>query len=311
MALRRILSKRFTYTAASEIPEVVASMFRPSTAGDFSSKNADMTGFFQRRAINSHHYYMNLPAGEKLREKIRSLTSEDADRLFLRRRPLPATETSLRLNLSVEEAKKLLRFSQIERARQRLRNIPASTVTYTEFVRICGDGDEEEVGPDIARSLDEYGHVIVLGRIVFLHPDQVVKSMEKLLCETTSFPGDPRREELMELEREKASIDEKAQSLVRRELYIGLGLLMGQTLGFMRLTFWDLTWDVMEPICFFVTSFHFFLAYAFFMTTSTEPSFQGIFQRRFESKQRKLMASKNFDLQRYNRLRRIFFPPES
>lgn len=116
-------------------------------------------------------------------------------------------------------------------------------------------------------------------------------------------PNDPRRKELEEMEKKKGIIDEKASSLVKGELYCGLGFILLQTLGFMRLTFWELSWDVMEPICFFVTSLHFAIAYGFFLRTSKEPSFEGYFRRRFEVKQKKLMKIHNFDVEKYNQLR--------
>jgi len=59
------------------------------------------------------------------------------------------------------------------------------------------------------------------------------------------------------MEAQKAAIDADAAAHVRRELWCGLGLVATQTLGFMRLTFWELSWDVMEPVCFYVTSLYF------------------------------------------------------
>ena len=119
-----------------------------------------------------------------------------------------------------------------------------------------------------------------------------------------SFQNDERKEELEGMERQKVVIDKEAESLVRRELWCGLGFFMVQTLGFMRLTFWELSWDVMEPICFFVTSIYFMAGYCFFLKTSKEPSFEGFFQSRFLAKQKRLMKSKNFDVGRYNDLRK-------
>lgn len=132
--------------------------------------------------------------------------------------------------------------------------------------------------------------------------------MEALISQSFGMPNDPRRKELAKLEHQKAVIDEKARSLVRRELYCGLGFVALQTLGFMRLTFWELSWDVMEPICFFMTSLHFALAYAFFLRTSREPSFEGYFQTRFKIKQEKLFNLHNFDIERYNKLCEAFYP---
>ena len=112
-----------------------------------------------------------------------------------------------------------------------------------------------------------------------------------------------RREELDAMESEKAAIDAAAAAQVRRELWCGLGLVAAQTLGFMRLTFWELSWDVMEPVCFYVTSLYFMSGYAFFMRTDTEPSFEGFFRSRFASRQRRLMRARGFDVARYNALR--------
>ena len=117
--------------------------------------------------------------------------------------------------------------------------------------------------------------------------------------------SDPEREEeLKAMEAQKADIDRAAAAQVRRELWCGLGLLATQTLGFMRLTFWELSWDVMEPVCFYVTSLYFMSGYAFFMRTATEPSFEGFFRSRFASKQRRLMRARGFDVHRYNALRK-------
>lgn len=136
----------------------------------------------------------------------------------------------------------------------------------------------------------------------------MAKSMENLISQSISTPNDPRRKELEQMEQQKAVIDQKARAQVQGELYCGLGFLMVQTLGFMRLTFWELSWDVMEPICFFVTSLHFALAYAFFLRTSVEPSFEGYFQRRFKTKQKKLMEAHSFDLEKYKQLQTLFYP---
>lgn len=137
---------------------------------------------------------------------------------------------------------------------------------------------------------------------------QVAKAIHGLMPVPVAHPEDPRRKEFEILEEQKSVIDKKAESLVRRELWCGLAFLMVQTAGFMRLTFWELSWDVMEPICFYVTSMYFMAGYAFFLRTAKEPSFEGFFQSRFSTKQKKLMKANKFDLQRYNELREACYP---
>ncbi|XP_020247194.1 calcium uniporter protein 2, mitochondrial-like isoform X2 [Asparagus officinalis] len=113
-----------------------------------------------------------------------------------------------------------------------------------------------------------------------------------------------QKEELRELEEQKAAIDKLAETGVKRELWCGLGFMLIQTIGLMRLTFWELSWDVMEPICFYLTSMYFLAGYGFFLRTSREPSFESFFQSRFDAKQKKLMKAYSFDLNRFNELKK-------
>ncbi|XP_031252771.1 calcium uniporter protein 4, mitochondrial-like [Pistacia vera] len=271
--------------------------------------------FLQRRGINQSATripeFLSLPIGDKLREKLKGINIA-GDRLRLEGLApnVPDTPaTDVPYGFTVRDARKLLRLSQVEKLKLKLREIQKSSISHHEFVRICVDFCEnEDQGTEFAKLLDESGTVIVLGNIVYLRPEQVAKSMETLISESVATPNDRRREQLEQMEKQKAIIDQKAKALVRGELYCGLGFLVVQTLGFMRLTFWELSWDVMEPICFFVTSLHFAIAYGFFLRTSTEPTFEGFFHRRFKAKQDKLMKVHNFDVDKYNHLRKLFYP---
>ncbi|KAG0491618.1 hypothetical protein HPP92_005016 [Vanilla planifolia] len=204
-----------------------------------------------------------------------------------------------------EEKREAIKESQMEKVRSRLGAIPKSTLDYSELLRICCEASNAEQGKGLARSLDDSGEVIVHGNVVFLHPTQIAKAIENLIPLSFAARDDPRRKELMEMEKKKAMIDKKAEARVRRELWAGLGLFAAQTAAFMRLTFWELSWDVMEPICFFATSAYFMAGYVFFMRTSEDPSFEGFFRNRFATKQQQLMKAHRFDLRRFNELRRI------
>ena len=85
-------------------------------------------------------------------------------------RDLPAA------SLTVEEARKVLRATQMEAARARIRASGAGAVPYAEFLRLCCDASGPDAGPSVARALDESGSVIVLGKIVFLRPEMVRSS---------------------------------------------------------------------------------------------------------------------------------------
>ncbi|XP_039069751.1 calcium uniporter protein 2, mitochondrial-like [Hibiscus syriacus] len=255
-----------------------------------------------------------LPMGKNLKERLKEIDmSKDRIRLDVLGPHITAKQAVPEVaSLSVQEAKKLLRVAQLEVVKTRLRETGRTWISYLDFIQICGEScSDPEQGRQFAKLLDESGSVIVLGNVVVLRPDQVANALGGLIPLPGPGPNDPRRKELVELERKKAVIDAKADSLVRRELWLGLAYLVVQTTGFMRLTFWELTWDVMEPICFYVTSMYFMAGYAFFLRTSKEPSFEGFYHSRLNAKQKKLINADNFDIRRYNELRQIFYPNSS
>ncbi|KAI3978780.1 hypothetical protein MKX01_015955 [Papaver californicum] len=348
MALQRALTHRrlFPTTTANKISTLslrkpfASSFLEETLVPPDSSKTTfnreyvsvpDSTdhGFF-RKFLQKRTFYQSevqpLPNGESFMEKLKSMDiNRDRIRLdglsppmlpSMEKRNSPSSWSSRTtvattldgIVISVDDAKKLLKLSQLETLKSILRKIPRDSITYPEFLQICVDSKGINQGSELAKTLDESGSVIVLGNIVFLRPEQLAKAIESVIPLPICDKNDPRKTEFENMEKEKEIIDAKAEVLVKRELWSGLGLLVLQTAGFMRLTFWELSWDVMEPICFFVTSVYFMAGYAFFLRTSKDPSFEGFFQSRFGAKQKKLMKSYNFDVERYNELKRAYYP---
>ena len=93
-----------------------------------------------------------------------------------------------------------------------------------------------------------------------------------------------------------------AHKQVRRILWSGLGLGIGTVGFFFRLTFWEFSWDVMEPVAFFTTTTGLIIGYAYFLMTSRDPTYQDFMKRLFISRQRKLFTKKNFDVERFREL---------
>eukprot|EP01018_Ginkgo_biloba_P026855 Gb_19903 [translate_table: standard] len=96
--------------------------------------------------------------------------------------------------------------------------------------------------------------------------------------------NDTKREELKRLQKEKQEIDNNAHKQVRCVWWLGLSYLSLQTRLFFRLPFWELSWDVMEPITFFATTGVLLLGYMYFLLTSRDPTCQDLRKRFFLSK---------------------------
>ncbi|XP_015069463.1 calcium uniporter protein 1, mitochondrial-like [Solanum pennellii] len=287
--------------ASSTLVEVKSTIYDKITTSDPRRR------FLHQSLASSSEIQRSLiPAGEKLRKKLHEMDVITRDRTRLINGTVLLPPWAPPRPESVEDARKILRLSRLETLKSRIRKIKKSSILFAEFIEICKEtcNLDDDQGIEFAKRLDDSGDVIVLGNIVFLRPNQVIQAMQELMPMHQLNHEKERMKELEEMEVVKTSIDNKAESLVRKEMWFGLGCFIVQTTAFMRFTFWDLTWDVMEPICFYVTSAYFMATYFFFLKTSKEPSFQGFFQARFSTKQKRLMKLHNFNLQRYNELRR-------
>lgn len=143
------------------------------------SPDSGEKGFFRRflhRRASDQSYprfseIFSVPVGEKLREKLRGI-NVTGDRIRLEPTDFTTGESSAKI--SVDDVRKLLRVSQIEKLKAKLREIPKSSISYHEFAQICLEGcGNKAQALEFAKTLDQSGNVIVLGNVVFLRPDQV------------------------------------------------------------------------------------------------------------------------------------------
>lgn len=128
--------------------------------------------------------------------------------------------------------------------------------------------------------------------------------MKKAIPLVLTSEADPRREELKQLQKAKDHIDILAHKQVRQILWSGLGFFVAQTSVFFRLTFWEFSWDVMEPVAFFTTTSGLIVGYAYFLFTSRDPTYQDLMKRLYLSRRRKLIQKHKFDINRFLELQK-------
>jgi hypothetical protein len=128
---------------------------------------------------------------------------------------------------------------------------------------------------------------------------QIVDLVRKAMHLALTPENDPGKEELKQLQAQLEDINKLAHKQVRRILWSGLGFLITQVGLFFRLTFWEFSWDVMEPITFFTTTTGLVVGYAYFLITARDPTYRDFMERMFESRQRKLIQRQNFNLEKY------------
>lgn len=209
--------------------------------------------------------------------------------------------------ISFSEAKKLMRLVNVEALKMKLGTEGKEVIGYKELLQACetiGIAKSVDEAAAFARVLDEAGVVLLFRDQVYLHPDKVVDLVRRAVPLALTAEDDPRRDELKKLQEKKEELDILAHKQVRRILWSGLGMAVVQVGLFFRLTFWEFSWDVMEPIAFFTTTTGLVIGYAYFLFTSRDPTYQDLMKRLFLSRQRKLIKKHGFDVGRFMELQK-------
>lgn len=114
---------------------------------------------------------------------------------------------------------------------------------------------------------------------------------------------DQLKQELLPLETVKAEIAHRAESSTLRALWVGMALLsvQGGALGW--LTWWVYSWDVMEPVTYFITYGTSIGVFTYFVLTKQDYVYPEAKDRQFLHYFHKGAKKHRFDVQRYNQLR--------
>ncbi|XVF37344.1 hypothetical protein REPUB_Repub19eG0137800 [Reevesia pubescens] len=210
-------------------------------------------------------------------------------------------------SITFAEAKKLMRLVNVDSLKMKLGMEGKEVIGYSDLLEACesmGVARSQDEAIAFARVLDESGIILVFRDKVYLHPDKVVDLVRRAVTLALAPDDDPIRYELKRLQKKKEEIDVLAHKQVRRILWTGLGLAVVQVGLFFRLTFWEFSWDIMEPIAFFTTTTGIVIGYAYFMFTSRDPTYQDLMKRLFLSRQRKLFKKHNLDVGRLKELQK-------
>jgi len=105
------------------------------------------------------------------------------------------------------------------------------------------------------------------------------------------------------LEESKAMLDAKAAKRTNFLVWGGLAYMAAQ-FGFLaRLTWWEYSWDIMEPVTYFVTYGSSIAMYAYFVLTREEYTYNYARDREHLIRFHKEADSQKFDLSKYNYLK--------
>ncbi|XP_032640517.1 calcium uniporter regulatory subunit MCUb, mitochondrial isoform X2 [Chelonoidis abingdonii] len=114
---------------------------------------------------------------------------------------------------------------------------------------------------------------------------------------------DHLREQLVPLEQMKAKIATSADAKTNTLLWTGLALLSTQGGALAWLTWWVYSWDIMEPVTYFITYGSALAFYAYFVLTKQDYVYPDVKDRQFLHYFYRKSRSQQFDVEQYNKLK--------
>jgi len=214
--------------------------------------------------------------------------------------------------------------------KQKIQNDQRKSMSVQDFYTLCKEeGLQQPQADRLVQSLSDSGTLLhfpnstntKLKDTIFLRPqdlntavhsllDQNTPASLKLEADATQAEIDTLNEQLAPLKKQREDLERKANRRANVVIFSGLGYCVVQFLAIGRLTWWELSWDVMEPVTYMLTFATALIGYGFFVLTGSEYSYEGlkrnIKDRRFEA----LVKKTGFDEIQYQRIKRAIATKE-
>jgi hypothetical protein len=157
----------------------------------------------------------------------------------------------------------------------------------------------------VTEALAASGSILRHGPLVYLRPTEIAAALRRVL----PLDVDAVRARLAEVETELSGLESQRSSIVQRARrrtkalnYTFFATVAAQWAALFRLTYWELSWDVIEPIGFFVGGINSMASIAWFLWTRQDFTFESMHQRFMTTYERKAFEESGFDIVDYNRL---------
>lgn len=111
------------------------------------------------------------------------------------------------------------------------------------------------------------------------------------------------KQELVPLEQIKAHLEMTAEHRSSRAIWVGLALLSAQGGALAWLTWWVYSWDIMEPVTYFITYSTSIGVYAYYVLTKQDYVYPDAKDRQFLHYFYKGVKKQKFDVEKYNMLK--------
>eukprot|EP00798_Chlamydomonas_sp_ICE-L_P028791 gene28791-31979_t len=200
--------------------------------------------------------------------------------------------------------KSIMQQASVKKLREELEDEAENSmyITYDQFAEKATASGAAASPTEVAalcETLQGAGILLKLNNLVYLRIDEIINKVSEICTAASSstssstpaiqrllltqgavqtdraaLPGDLQDarvkleavdKELSELEKQMGVASNKALLVTNTMLTLGFIILFTQFLVFIYLTWWELSWDVMEPFSYIIQLFYSLVAYAYFM----------------------------------------------
>jgi len=194
------------------------------------------------------------------------------------------------------------------------------SLDHAMYLQKCQDfGISEQQANDILKELKKlmlifhFKSHIELESKIYLNPAQLSQAIEQvLLLESVKLPLSERMDRLQKLKDQLAPLEdlyrslqvrsEKSVKIIAWSVFVGL---CAQWILFARLTWWDYSWDVIEPVTYFTTVVETILAgYLYFLCKKDEYTNTDMKHILANWRLKTLSKKHNFDVKNYENLKK-------
>ncbi|XP_069834615.1 calcium uniporter regulatory subunit MCUb, mitochondrial [Dendropsophus ebraccatus] len=163
----------------------------------------------------------------------------------------------------------------------------------------------ENLQTEYSEQLDPIKCMVQDLHTVFYYDEYLLQKEQRFLQKLERL-----KEELQPLEEMKRSIMAVAEARTTRLKWVGLAYLSTQGGALAWLTWWVYSWDIMEPVTYFITYGSAIAFYAYFLLTKLDYVYPEVTDRQFLHIFYKKAKVKKFDVEKYNRLKNEFAETE-
>ena len=208
----------------------------------------------------------------------------------------------------------VLNTRHVQNLRERLDEIKYTKefITIDKFAELCKEsGCTEKKPEEYVDIMKNAGLVIQIEDYVYLEPQNITRAV------INALPGVPPRiygvsdaelrklnEEYDQMREKVVLAEKKAARRASQLLYGGFIVLIAQLAVFVRFTYVEFSWDVMEPISYFVGLANVIMGYMYFMYTQRDFSFGTWQNQMMQSAMDRQLKTGKFDVTKYEQMAR-------